>query len=303
MIEIKILGTGSSTPSLLRNPSGISIVFPHKQILLDCGENTQIQMLKYGVRKSKLDMILISHLHPDHYLGIFSLLNSMNTNKRTAPLDLFAPADLADVLKLNFKVSQAVLNYTIHFHALPIDEEKIIYEDDYITIENILLKHRITPCNGFLFKEKKEFRNIIPQKLPENTPPQVYIDLKNGKNIIDKNGKIIYDAKDYTYFTKKKSFALLADTCYLPHLSEKVKNVDFLYHEATFEDKLAQKAKETFHSTTTQAATIAKNANVKKLVISHFSSRYGQNLEPLLLEAKSVFPNTYLAIEGETLLI
>ncbi|TAF99404.1 MAG: ribonuclease Z [Cytophagia bacterium] len=298
MPTLKILGTGSSTASLLRCPSAISVVFPHKQILVDCGENTQIQMLRYGVKASKLDMILISHLHPDHYLGIFSLLNSMNVNKRTKPLQLFAPADLLDLLRLNFKVSQAILNYAIDFKALPDEKEEIFYEDEWITIKNMQMQHRIKPCNGFLIEEKNTRRSIYADKLPKDTPPETYVNLKNGLDIKDENNVLLYKAEEYTYFPKKSKIALCADTRYLPHLVNQIKEADILYHEATFEDALEEKAVTTFHSTTKQAATLAKNANVKKLIISHFSARY-QSVNFLLEEAKSVFEPTFLAIEGE----
>ncbi len=299
MPTLKILGTGSSTPTLNRSPSAISVVFPHKQILVDCGENTQIQMLKYGVKASKLDMILISHLHPDHYLGIFSLINSMNSNQRTKTLELFAPADLLDLLRLNLKVSQTELNYYIDFKALPDENEEIFYEDDWITIENMQMQHRIKPCNGFLIQEKQNRRNIYEQKLPPNTPPQTYIDLKNGLDVKDEQGNILYEFEKYTYLSKKVKIALCADTRYLPHLAEKIKDADILYHETTFEDALAEKAEKTFHSTTKQAGMLAKNGQVKKLVISHFSSRYSNHLDFLLEETKTIFENSFLAIEGE----
>ncbi|TAE69923.1 MAG: ribonuclease Z [Bacteroidetes bacterium] len=298
MPTLKILGTGSSTPTLLRCPSAISVVFPHKHILIDCGENTQIQMLKHNVKASKLDMILISHLHPDHYLGLFSLLNSLNVNHRTKTLQLFAPADLLDLLRLNFKVSQAILNYHIDFQALPDEKEEIFYEDEWITIENMQMQHRIKPCNGFLIQEKQTRRNIYETKLPNNTPPQTYIDLKNGLDIQDENGNVLYKAEEYTYFPPKIKLAFFADTKYLPHLADKIKNAHILYHEATFEDALEEKAKNTFHSTTKHAGMLAKNANVEKLIISHFSARY-RSLDFLLEETKSIFPNSYLAIEGE----
>ncbi len=219
-----------------------------------------MQLRRYKIKFQRIGHILISHLHGDHYYGLMGLLSSMHLLGRSADLHLYGPAPLKEIIDLQYKYSETRLHYNLIFHPLQNDKPTLIFEDEKLSVHTIILNHRIA-CTGFLFREKDKSRKIT-EVLP------------------------MY------------SYAYCSDTCFDERVIEQVKEVDLLYHEATFMDDMENRAKETYHSTTKQAATVAARANVKKLMIGHYSARYSK-LEPLLLEAKMVFSNTVLAIEGE----
>jgi ribonuclease Z len=300
--EIKILGSSSATPVFNRNPSSQLLNIDHDLFLVDCGESTQLQLNKYKVKFNKIDHIFISHLHGDHYLGLVGLISTMHLHGRTKDLYLYGPPGLDEIITLQFKYSETFLNYKIIFKELETEKIATIYETDHLTIDTIPLKHRIKCC-GFLFKEKPKKKRINKDILPPGILLQEIVELKNGNHIYDENGKIKFKNEDYTLPPRRsRSYAYCSDTAYTESFIPQIKNIDILYHEATFLQDLKLRANETYHSTAIDAATVALKANVKQLLLGHFSSRY-KDIEPLLTEARTVFPNTYLATEGETFTI
>lgn len=302
MFSLTILGSSAALPLYGRHNASQVIKAGKQFIMIDCGEGTQHQCLKYGVSMHKLDMILISHLHGDHFFGLIALLSSMHMVGRTQKLSLYAPKDLAEVIRLQLKVTDSIFRYEIDFHALPEDSHELIFEDDTLTIHTIPLQHRIKPCNGFLLREKPKNIQLKPQALPANTDREAYIKLKNGQNVLDEAGEILYKWEDYTFIPPSASYAYCSDTAYLPALVPIIEGVDLLYHEATFLHEDLQRAIETNHSTALQAGEIALQAKVGKLIIGHISAKY-PNIEPLLAEAQSIFPETVFGAEGETFTI
>ncbi|WP_291725546.1 ribonuclease Z [Bernardetia sp.] len=297
VFELTILGTNAAIPAYGRFPTSQVLCVNHRYYLIDCGEGTQIQLFRYKIKINKIHAIFISHLHGDHYLGLMGLLNTMNLRGRTEPLYLHAPKGLQEIITVQLKYSYSVLGYPIYFIETNQEESVLIFEDEKVTVHTIPLLHRI-PCCGFLFREKAKDRNLMKEKIPTDLSIAGRIALKKGEDAIYQD-KILKN-EDYTYLpNKRRSYAFCSDTIYLPSLVETIKNVDLLYHEATFTHVHEKRAAQTFHSTGEQAAKIAQQADVKRLVLGHFSTRY-HDLTPLLEEAKTVFPNSFLAIEGET---
>lgn len=295
MLALTILGNNSAIPAWDRNPTAQILQSLEECYLIDCGEGTQVQMSKYKIRRSRLNHIFISHLHGDHYFGLIGLLTSISLLGRTQPLYLHAPAALEQIINLQLSVAGIKLCYQLYFDA--ITEEKIIVDEKKIIVESFKVKHRIE-CWGFLFTEKKNPRKINSARVKAyEIPKTFYENLQKGEDYINKKGTIIPNKEVTIAAIKPKSYAYCADTIYDETLVEKIKFVDLLYHEATYLKDLEQRAAERFHSTTTQAAAIAKKANVKKLLIGHFSSKY-EILDEFLTEATEVFENTELALQG-----
>ena len=297
--KLTILGCNSAIPTIDKNPTAQLLNADERFFLIDCGEGTQIQLLKNKIKAQRINHIFISHLHGDHYFGLIGLINSMHLLGRTKDLNLYAHQQLKQIIDLQFSASNTELKFPLFFHPIPPDEEKVLFEDDSITISNLILKHSI-PSSGFLFQEKKKARNIIKEKIEQyNIPISEIANIKNGADFKTATGQTIQN-KDLTTISKTPhSYAFCSDTAFVEENIEKLKNVTLLYHEATFMKELEEKAKQTSHSTTIDAATMAKKATVKKLVIGHFSTRY-KNLDDLLSETKSVFKNTELATDGIT---
>ncbi len=300
--EVTILGNGSATPTFQRNPTSQIININEKILMVDCGEGTQQQMLRFGIKFNKIDCIFISHLHGDHFFGLVGLISSMNLNSRVKNLNLYCPSALKDILDLQFLQSGSVLKFQINYHFIQnLISQKIVDNTDFI-VETIILNHRI-PCTGFLFTTKKKLRKIIKQKVEELKIPKENIDLiKKGFDYTDNTG-IIHSAQALTTDADEpRSYAYCSDTLYSLDYLESIKNVNMLYHETTFLNDMGQRAHETFHTTALEAGQLAKIANVETLIIGHFSARY-KDISPLLLEAQLVFSNTHLAIEGKTFVV
>lgn len=266
--------------------------------MIDCGEGSQLQMRKLGVRMSKLHSIFISHLHGDHVFGLPGLISSLGLLGRTAELTIYAHQEIEQFLYpfLNFFCNN--LSYNIRLVLLRRKGYNLIYENRSICIYTFPLKHRIA-TNGFLFKEKEKPRHIKREMIDfYNIPIRNINEIKDGADFTTSDGKIIANDRLTTPADPIRSYAYCSDTAYDESIVPYIKDVDVLYHEATFAESELARANKTGHSTARQAAEIAKLAEVKKLVIGHFSSRY-TNLTPLLEEAQAVFPNTELAKEGK----
>ncbi|MFT4031375.1 MAG: ribonuclease Z [Siphonobacter sp.] len=299
LFQVSILGTGSATPTLMRNPTAQWVTHGDEHFLLDCGEGTQLQLLRYKLRVSRMKHIFISHLHGDHYFGLFGLLTSMNLAQRHEPLRIYGPHGLDEIITTHFKYSDTYLNYPLEFYRTNPNQQEYIFENEHLTIESFPLKHRVA-CTGFLFREKPKKRNLIRGLVPKEAQPEELTRLKNGQDVYDTTGKLKYSFMTLTTPPPKlRSYAFCSDTLYLPHLAEIVKKVDLLYHEATFANDLKERALKTNHSTAGQAAQVAKDAQAGQLLLGHFSSRY-REVDQILVEAKAVFPASILAEEGKT---
>jgi ribonuclease Z len=300
MLAVTILGNNSAIPAFERHPTSQVVQTSDHGFLIDCGEGTQMQMMKYKIRHSKISHIFISHLHGDHYFGLIGLLTSMGLLGRKTDVHLYAPAPLQSIIELQLKVADAHLPYELHFHAL--GEDGLILDDKTVTVESFKVFHRI-PCWGFLFKEKKNLRKIDSDKVKKyNVPISFYEELHKGKDYVSDDATVILNALLTSEGPHASSYAYCADTKYDEQIAQKVKGVDLLYHEATYLDNLHERAASRYHSTCRQAAEIARNAGVRKLLLGHFSSKYEQ-LDEFLAEACPVFKNTELAEEGTTFLV
>ena len=296
--EVTILGSSSATPTSKRNPSSQLVNIADRYFLVDCGEGTQVQLRRYKIKFQRINHIFISHMHGDHYYGLMGLLSSMHLLGRSADLHLYGPAILKEIIDLQYKHSDTRLHYNLIFHPLTNEKQEFIFEDEKVSVQTIILNHRI-PCTGFLFREKNKPRKISKETIIEFKIP--YTDLSNikdGRDFVNKEGITIPNEKITGGPMPLFSYAYCSDTCYDENVIQQIKQVDLLYHEATFMDDMQKRAKETYHTTAKQAALVASKALVKKLIIGHYSARYNE-LEPLLEEAQTIFPNTVLAIEGE----
>lgn len=265
---------------------------------MDCGEATQLQMKRYKLRPQRIGSIFISHLHGDHYLGLMGLLSTMHLMGRVKPLNLYGPKGLAEIITLQLQYSQTVFNYDVNYVEVDTEANKVVHEDDFVTVSSIPLDHRI-PCCGYLFQEKKKNRRIRKDVIPEGFSIRNIIRLKHGEDIFNDDGELLYKNKELTLDPRKSyTYAFCSDTKYNESIIPIVEGADMLYHESTFLDEHMDRASNTYHSTAKEAATIAKKAEVGKLLLGHFSVRY-KELEPIEEEARTVFEESYLALEGE----
>lgn len=295
--KLTILGSSGALPAYGRFPTSQYLVIQNRHFLIDCGEGTQMQLMRYQIPFHKIDHILISHLHGDHYLGLMGLLFSMHLQRRVSDLHVYSPRGLDEIILLQLKYSRSVLTYEIHFHPFNPNDEVVLYEDDVVIIHTIPLIHKL-PCAGFLVQEKKKQVKLNKEKLIPGMLLQHLAQLKTGADIYDDTGKLLYLNSNFTLPPAPSySYAFCSDTAWNEKMIEQIKGVNLLYHEATFMEEEIDKAHETKHSTAAEAATLAKHCNAGMLLVGHFSARY-RELEPLLAEAKVIFPNTQLAIEG-----
>ncbi|MFZ6012649.1 MAG: ribonuclease Z [Bacteroidota bacterium] len=300
--KITILGSSGALPAFGRFTSSQLVEIQNRHFLVDCGEGTQMQLMRFQANLHRINHIFISHLHGDHYLGLMGLIFSMHLLRRTNDLHLYSHRGLDEIITTQLRYSQSAPSFKIVFHRLNHDVRETIFEDDALTVETIPLAHRIS-CSGFLFREKLKPRRIDKARLPQGLLIRQIANLKKGDDVTDDNGNVIYRNEDLTFPPRKsRSYAYCSDTGYNEGLIEQIKGVDYLYHEATFCKDEESKALETLHSTAAQAATIAKKAGVKELLLGHFSARY-RELTPLIAEAKAVFDRVQLATEGATFTI
>lgn len=296
--KLVIVGSGSAVPTLQRAVTSQYLNFNERRILIDCGEGTQLQLRKYGVRFQRLQYIFISHLHGDHFLGIFGLVASMSLLGRTQKLIIFAPEGLEKMVRLQFELSKVYLDFELEFQTIQCKEKTLIFEDRLLEVFAFPLKHRIE-CYGFLFKEKPKELNINKDQIEkyEITLAEIWA-IKNGA-ALERNGQLIPNEALTLPPAHRLSYAFCTDTKYYEKITEWVQGVDLLYHEATFIEKQTDRAKATMHSTAKQAAEIAQKAQVKRLILGHFSARFANTLE-LHAEAKTIFENVTCVEDGDT---
>jgi len=295
--KLTILGCNSAVPSLERHPTAQLLNANERFFLIDCGEGTQVRLREYKLNFQRINHIFISHLHGDHFFGLIGLISSMHLLGRNKDLHIYAHHELKAIIDLQLSASNTELNYPLFFHPISETNEQVLYEDEKISISNLTLNHSIK-CSGFIFREKKSNRKIIKEKIEVyNIPFDKYNGIEDGADWISDNGEVIENSEITIKNSSAHSYAFCTDTIYDESLIEKITGIDLLYHEATFKKELEERAKETGHSTTYEAATIAKKSEVKNLLIGHFSKRY-KNLDELLIEAKGTFKNTHLAESG-----
>ncbi len=294
---LTILGCSSATPTSERNPTSQLLGHGEKLFLIDCGEGTQVALRRMHIHFQRIRHIFISHLHGDHFYGLIGLVSSMHLLGRTKALHIYGPPMLKEIIDLQLMASQTTLLYPLEFHLTQAEKPEVIFEDENIIISSFPMMHRI-PTNGFLFQEKpyeRKIRKDVIQllKIPVHLIPK----LRHGDDYIAPDGTVHSNNVITIDPPLPRSYAFCSDTAYFEDIIPVVKGASLLYHETTFMNDRVGNATDKFHSTTGQAATIAKKANVKKLLIGHYSARY-DDLQPLLEEARAVFPNTELAVDG-----
>lgn len=298
-IKLTILGCHSATPRANAFPTSQYLEINNRHFLIDCGEGTQQQMRKYKVGFTKINHIFISHLHGDHFYGLIGLLSTYGILSREKELHIYGPKGIKEVTLLQLKVSKSHANYPIIFHELNSKESELIFEDDKVSVKTIPLKHRVY-TNGYLFTEKEK-----PLKLHIDNIKQYkeidradYNNIKAGKDITLSTGEIILNSELTLPPKQPLSFAFCSDTVYKPDIVPIIKDADLLYHEATFLNDKEDLARKTKHTTSKQAAQIAKDANVNQLILGHYSGRY-KDISLFKKEAKEIFDKTELAEPGK----
>jgi len=298
-ITLTILGCHSATPRINAFPTSQYLEINNRHFLIDCGEGTQRQMRKYKVGFSKINHIFITHLHGDHFYGLVGLLATFGILNREKELHIYGPKGIKEVTLLQLKISQSHAKYKMIFHELTSKESELIFEDDKVSVRTIPLTHRVY-TNGYLFVEKEKSRKL--NMLNISGYPEIdkadYLNIKAGRDVVLASGEVINNLELTIPPKKPLSFAFCSDTCYKPDIVPIIKDVDLLYHEATFLADREDLAKKTKHATTKQAAEIAKQANAKQLIIGHYSGRY-KDINIFKEEAQEIFKNTNLAEPGK----
>lgn len=298
-MKLTVLGCYAATPRTFTNPTAQLLEVKNRYFLIDCGEGTQVQLRKNKVKFTKISHIFISHLHGDHFYGLIGLISSFSLLSRVADLHIYGPKGLKEIIQLQLKLSHSWTNYEIHFHELDSKESELIFEDEKVTVHTIPLKHRVY-TNGFLFREKEGDRKLNIDAIQELAIDVCYYKkIKKGGNLTLENGQVIENEQLTFPGEPTKSYAFCSDTVYTESLIPLVKGVDLLYHETTFLESESQLAAKTMHSTAIQAATIASKANVKSLLLGHYSTRY-ESIASFKEEALTVFSNVQLADDGIT---
>ena len=297
--KVHILGCGSALPTLQHNASSQIVELREKLFMIDCGEGTQIQLRRSRIHFSKIIAVFISHLHGDHCFGLPGMISTFGMTGRTAPLHIYAPAAFEPILEQTLSFFCQGLEFKVVFHAVDTTQNKVVYEDRSLTVETIPLQHRIDCC-GFLFREKPILPHIRRDMIDfYNIPISQINNIKAGADWVTAEGEVIANSRLTTPAEPARSYAYCSDTRYIKTLHELVKGVSTLYHESTYSAEDAERARLYWHSTSQDAAKVARDASVGKLLLGHFSARYN-NESQLLDEAKAIFPNSYLTREGAT---
>jgi len=295
-MKVTILGNNSALPAFGRHPTAQAVTVYGEVLLIDCGEGTQIQMQRFGLKWRSVHHIFISHLHGDHYFGLPGLINSMSLLGRVAPLHLYAPAELKPIMDAILEVADTVLSYPFYFHPLP-EGSALLVDDPSFRATCFPVDHRIQ-CHGFLIERKTKGRKLLPDKCTEFGIPAAYYDqLKLGNDYERKDGFLVKNEWVTEDGPSPKKYAYCADTLFTDSFLPVIQGADTIYHECTYLEADADKAVARFHSTAKQAAEIAKRANAKQLLLGHFSSKY-KDLDPFRQEAEVIFPNVQVSIEG-----
>jgi len=299
---LKILGTSSALPTSKRFPTAQILQHEGRFFLLDCGEGTQIQIRKNKIKFLNLNHLFISHIHGDHIFGLFGLLSTLSLLGKRTSFHIYAHQNFKPILDFFNSSFGKDLHFPIELHIITENKQEVIYEDRMLIVYSFPLKHSI-PCSGFLFKEKNKSLNIKKEAVEKyRIPIKQMHSIKSGSDFIAENGEIVPNHLITNPPPKSKSYAFCTDTRYYEPIIEIIQNVDVLYHESTFLTKDIELAKQTFHSTCTEAAKIALKSGAKKLILGHFSSRY-KEIQSMQEEASVIFSNTHLANEDDEIII
>lgn len=299
-MKLTILGCYAATPRTFTNPTSQVLEIKNRLFLIDCGEGTQVQLRRNKIKFSKINHIFISHLHGDHFFGLIGLISTFTLLSRNNDLHIYGPKGIKEIILLQMRLSNSWANYGLYFHELESSESEVIFEDEKVSVRTIPLKHRIY-TNGFLFREKKDKRKLNVEAVKKYQIEECYFqNIKNGKDIFLDDGTLVTNDK-LTFDPKEpKSYAFCSDTVYNEKIIPIIEGVDALYHETTFLQSEETLAAKTMHATAQEAATIAKKANVKQLILGHYSTRY-DNIELFKEEAETVFPEVILADDGKNI--
>jgi len=298
-LKLTILGCYAATPRTFTNPTSQLIEIRNRLFLIDCGEGTQVQLRKNKIKFSKINHIFISHLHGDHFYGLIGLISTFSLLNRNNDLAIYGPKGIKEIILLQLRLSNSWPNFGLHFHELTSNQSELIFEDDKVMVKTIPLKHRVY-TNGFLFEEKIAERKLNVDAVSEYQIEKCYFqNIKNGRDILLDDGTLILNEKLTFDPEKPKSYAFCSDTSYNEDIIPIIENVDVLYHESTFLESEGSLATKTMHSTAIEAATIAKKAQVGKLVLGHYSTRY-DTISLFKEEAETIFPNVLLADDGKS---
>lgn len=298
-MRLTVLGCYAATPRTLTNPTSQILEINNQVVLIDCGEGTQVELRRHKIKFSRINHIFISHLHGDHFFGLPGFISTMRLLGREKALHVYGPKGIKEAITLLLKLGDSWTNYPLLFHELTSKEQELIFEDDKISVTTIPLDHRVY-TNGYLFREKLGKRRLnVTAAEKYGIDKAYYNNIKNGKNITLDNGTIVSNSELTFDPPEPKSYAFCSDTVYDESLAEKIKNVDVLYHESTFLETETDLAVKTKHATAKQAAMVAKKANVKTLVLGHYSTRY-KSIALFKEEASTIFPNVVLADDGKT---
>lgn len=291
---LTILGFNSAIPTINSAPTAQFLEMEERHFLIDCGEGTQVQLRKAKARFSKINHIFISHLHGDHCFGLPGLIASFRLLGRETPLHIYGPKGIKEMLETVFRLTETHKGFEVVYHELDKNYSEKIFEDNRVEVYTIPLDHRIY-CNGYLFREKPKERHLNIQEISKYPEIETcdYHNLKLGKDFVLSDGYILKNEVLTKEPSKSVSYAFCSDTRYFESIVPVIENVDVLYHEATFLHDLKEMADYTGHTTALEAARIARKANVGKLILGHFSNRYG-DLSVFTNEAREVFPNTFL---------
>ncbi|MBC5838051.1 ribonuclease Z [Flavobacterium muglaense] len=296
-MNLTILGCYAATPRTFTNPTAQILEIRNRIFLIDCGEGTQVQLRKNKIKFSKINHIFISHLHGDHVFGLIGLISTFTLLGRTTDLSIYGPVGIKELIMMQLKLTSSWTNYNLHFHELASKESAIIYEDDKVVVKTIPLKHRVY-TNGYLFQEKPDSRKLnIGAVTRFEIEKCYYQNIKNGKDVLLDDGRLIENHLLTIDPVQPKSYAFCSDTIFNETIVPLIENADVLYHESTFLESESDLALKTMHSTAKQAATIALKANVKQLILGHYSTRY-DSIRLFKEEAETIFPNVILGDDG-----
>lgn len=298
-MKLTILGCYAATPRTFTNPTAQVLEIKNEMFLIDCGEATQVQLRKNKIKFSKIDHIFISHLHGDHLYGLIGLVSTFMLLNRTGDLHIYGPKGIKEIITLQLRLSGSWTSYALFFHELESNESQVVYETDKVIVKTIPLKHRIY-TNGYLFGEKIGEKKLNPEAMKHYQVPVYHFqNIKNGRDITLEDGTFIENHKLAFEPVPPKSYAFCSDTIYDPSIVPTIEGVDVLYHESTFLDSEEALAEKTMHATAKQAASIAKQANAKQLILGHYSTRY-ENIGLFAEEAQTIFPKVWLADDGKS---
>ncbi|MGY6650371.1 ribonuclease Z [Wenyingzhuangia sp. IMCC45574] len=302
-IQLTILGCHSATPRTNAHPTAQYLKINERHILIDCGEGTQVLLRQHKIPFAKIKHIFISHLHGDHFFGLVGLISTFGLLDRRTELHIYGPKGIKEIITLQLKLSKSWTSFPLLFHELHSKESEVVFEDKKIQVSTIPLDHRVY-TNGYLFQEKPDLRKInidAVRAIPEIEICD-YHNLKNGKDYTKSDGTIIKNEELTLPPRETQSYAFCSDTAYKPDIVPIIKGVSLLYHESTFLEDNKHLTERTKHSTAKEAAQIAKAAQVKKLVLGHYSSRYS-NLLLFKEEAQTEFENVDVAESGKVFVL